>query len=56
VRAREPLLAFAAFGFCLWAVVGAGKDAVFWNCVLLALGIPLYAWQARYKARAPANG
>jgi len=47
LRARNLLLAFGAFGFCLWAVVGAGKDAVFWNFVLLALGIPLYAWQAR---------
>ncbi|HEX7368823.1 MAG TPA: amino acid permease, partial [Rhodanobacteraceae bacterium] len=47
VPARNVLLAFAAFGFCLWAVIGAGKDAVFWNFVLLALGIPLYAWQAR---------
>jgi APA family basic amino acid/polyamine antiporter len=56
VRVRELLLASGAFGFCLWAVVGAGKEAVFWNLVLLALGIPLYAWQARNKARAPANG
>jgi APA family basic amino acid/polyamine antiporter len=47
VRTRNLLLAFAAFGFCLWAVIGAGKEAVFWNFVLLALGIPLYAWQAR---------
>ncbi|MGH8182685.1 MAG: amino acid permease [Rhodanobacteraceae bacterium] len=48
---RNLVLACAAFGFCLWAVIGAGKDAVFWNFVLLALGIPLYAWQARYAQR-----
>jgi APA family basic amino acid/polyamine antiporter len=48
LRARNLLLAVAAFGFCLWAVVGAGKDAVFWNLVLLSLGLPLYAWQARH--------
>jgi APA family basic amino acid/polyamine antiporter len=53
VRTRTLLLAFAAFGFCLWAVIGAGKDAVFWNFVLLALGIPLYAWQAK-RAKAGA--
>lgn len=47
VPVRDPLLACAAFGFCLWAVIGAGKDAVFWNFVLLALGIPLYVWQVR---------
>jgi APA family basic amino acid/polyamine antiporter len=56
VRAGNLLLAFAAFGFCLWAVVGAGKDAVFWNFMLLALGIPLYAWQARRAERAPSPG
>ena len=55
VPARNLVLAFAAFGFCLWAVIGAGKDAVFWNFVLLALGIPLYAWQARNKQGAPAS-
>ncbi|HEX5961161.1 MAG TPA: amino acid permease [Rhodanobacteraceae bacterium] len=46
--ARSLVLALAAFGFCLWAVIGAGKDAVFWNFVLLVLGIPLYTWQARH--------
>ena len=55
VPARNLVLAFAAFGFCMWAVIGAGKDAVFWNFVLLALGIPLYAWQARNKQGAPAS-
>lgn len=55
-RAGNLLLACAAFGFCLWAVVGAGKDAVFWNFMLLALGIPLYAWQARRAERAPSPG
>ena len=55
VPARNLVLAFAAFGFCLWAVIGAGKEAVFWNFVLLALGIPLYAWQARNKQGAPAS-
>jgi APA family basic amino acid/polyamine antiporter len=45
--AREAALACAAFAFSLWAVIGAGKDAVYWNFVLLALGIPLYVWQVR---------
>jgi len=56
LRARELLLAVGAFGFCLWAVIGAGKEAVFWNVVLLALGVPLYAWQARGKRIAPSAG
>jgi APA family basic amino acid/polyamine antiporter len=51
---RNAVLACAAFAFSLWAVVGAGKDAVYWNFVLLALGIPLYVWQMRHaKATAP---
>ena len=54
LRARELLLAAAAFGFCVWAVIGAGKEAVFWNLVLLALGLPLYAWQARVLKRSVA--
>lgn len=56
LRPYNLLLAFAAFGFCVWAVIGAGEDAVFWNFILLALGIPLYAWQARNKPHVPAIG
>lgn len=56
LRAHNLLLAFAAFGFCLWAVIGSGEDAVYWNYVLLALGIPLYAWQARNRQGAPSVG
>lgn len=55
LRLRELLLAIGAFGFCLWAVIGAGKEAVFWNIVLLALGVPLYAWQARIKRSVPST-
>lgn len=44
---RDPILACAAFAFSLWAVIGAGADAAYWNLILLALGIPLYAWQTR---------
>jgi APA family basic amino acid/polyamine antiporter len=51
LRAGELVLAFAAFGFCVWAVIGAGGAAVLWNVVLLALGLPLYAWQARNRRR-----
>lgn len=45
---RDLPLGCAAFAFSLWAVMGAGKDAVYWNFVLLALGIPLYVWQMRH--------
>jgi basic amino acid/polyamine antiporter, APA family len=47
VPPRDPILACAAFAFSMWAVIGAGEDAAYWNLILLALGIPLYAWQLR---------
>lgn len=48
VPMRHPILACAAFGFSLWAVVGAGPVAAYWNLILLLLGLPLYAWQSWY--------
>lgn len=42
VPIRDPILACAVFGFSLWAVIGAGADAAYWNHVLLLLGVPLY--------------
>ncbi|MGH8113766.1 MAG: amino acid permease [Rhodanobacteraceae bacterium] len=50
---RDLVLACAAFAFSLWAVIGAGEDAVYWNFVLLALGIPLYVWQVRRVQHSP---
>jgi APA family basic amino acid/polyamine antiporter len=41
--ARTALVVSAlAFLYSLWAVVGAGWDAVFWGIVLLLMGIPVY--------------
>ncbi len=50
---RHLALACAAFAFSLWAVIGAGEEAVFWNFVLLVVGIPLYVWQTRHARRSP---
>lgn len=50
---RALVQACAAFAFSLWAVIGAGEEAVYWNFVLLALGIPLYVWQSRHAERTP---
>ncbi|MBS0569689.1 MAG: amino acid permease [Proteobacteria bacterium] len=44
---RDLMLACGAFAFSIWAVIGSGQEAVYWNFVLLALGIPAYVWQAR---------
>ncbi|MFK2878364.1 amino acid permease [Rhodanobacter hydrolyticus] len=54
VPLRDPLLACAAFGFSIWAVIGAGADAAYWNLILLALGLPVYVWQTRRAAVATA--
>jgi APA family basic amino acid/polyamine antiporter len=39
-----PLAAMgiAATAYSLWAIVGAGQEAVLWGCVLLACGGPVY--------------
>jgi len=37
--------------FSLWAIVGAGAEAVGYGCVLLGLGVPMY-WLVRRQRRA----
>jgi len=44
---RNTLLAGAASIFTLWAIYGAGFQAVFWGALALLLGVPLYFWQKR---------
>jgi APA family basic amino acid/polyamine antiporter len=51
IPVRDLIVACAAFAFSMWAVIGAGEEAVYWNFVLLALGIPLYVWQTRHAQR-----
>jgi APA family basic amino acid/polyamine antiporter len=46
-RARRGTIPLAIVGviataYSLWAIVGAGAEAVLWGAVLLALGVPLY--------------
>jgi APA family basic amino acid/polyamine antiporter len=36
-----------ATAYSLWAIIGAGGEAVLWGTALLVLGIPLYFWFAR---------
>ena len=52
VRLRDTVLACAAFGFAVWAALGAGQEAVYWYFALLIIGIPLYVWQTRRGTRA----
>jgi APA family basic amino acid/polyamine antiporter len=46
-RWRAGLLAAAAYGYSMWAVIGAGRETVFWGFVLLLAGLPLYVWLRR---------
>lgn len=55
--ARRVVVAALAFAFSLWAIVGSGADTVFWGCVLLLAGVPVYALMRRQPRRqASASG
>lgn len=49
---REPRAHLAAVGalgalYSLWAIAGAGREAIAWGAVLLATGLPVYAFTTR---------
>lgn len=46
----EIALTSLAFIFSLWAIYGAGEEAVFWGFLLLLAGIPFYVWM-KYRNR-----
>jgi basic amino acid/polyamine antiporter, APA family len=50
---RRTALAVVALLYSLWAVMGSGRDTVFWGLLLLLAGVPVYAWQVRKRG---ANG
>jgi basic amino acid/polyamine antiporter, APA family len=45
-RGSVPLavVGILASAYSLWAIVGAGAEAVLWGAALLLLGVPLYYW------------
>jgi basic amino acid/polyamine antiporter, APA family len=45
-RGMVPLaiVGIIATAYSLWAIVGAGADAVLWGAALLLAGVPLYYW------------
>jgi basic amino acid/polyamine antiporter, APA family len=50
--ARKGSVALAIVGvmataYSLWAIIGAGAEAVAWGAALLCLGVPLYFWFTR---------
>jgi APA family basic amino acid/polyamine antiporter len=48
-RGSIPLaiVGILATAYSLWAIIGAGAQAVVWGAVLLGLGVPLYFWFTR---------
>ncbi len=48
---RDVVFASLGFLYTLWAIGGAGRDAVYWGFLMLLGGIPVYVWMKR-QARA----
>lgn len=40
-------IAILAFLYSLWAIVGSGRDSVYWGFLLLMCGLPVYVWIRR---------
>jgi APA family basic amino acid/polyamine antiporter len=45
--AALAIVGVMATAYSLWAIIGAGAEAVAWGAVLLCLGVPLYFWLTR---------
>jgi len=41
------VLSVLALAYSLWAMTGAGRDALFWGFLLLLAGVPIYWFQSR---------
>jgi basic amino acid/polyamine antiporter, APA family len=44
IRWGKMCIAFLAFIYSMWAVIGAGEETVYWGFILLMAGLPFYAW------------
>jgi APA family basic amino acid/polyamine antiporter len=40
----KMIVAFLAFVYSMWAVIGSGEEIVYWGFILLMAGLPFYAW------------
>jgi APA family basic amino acid/polyamine antiporter len=45
--AALAIVGVIATAYSLWAIIGAGAEAVAWGAALLCLGVPLYFWFTR---------
>jgi APA family basic amino acid/polyamine antiporter len=43
------IVGILATAYSLWAIVGAGAEAVVWGAALLLAGVPLYYWYRRSR-------
>ena len=48
-KAKNPrtgifVLGGLTFAYAIWAIFGAGEEAVFWGFILLLLGTPFFVW------------
>ncbi len=56
-RAEQPkitgklILAFLAFCFSIWILIGCGAEVVYWGFILLVLGIPFYVLMKRKEIK-----
>jgi len=41
---KVAVVSILAFLYSVWAVAGAGHEAVYWGFILLLVGLPVYAW------------
>ncbi len=44
MRWGKMVVAFLAFIYSMWAVIGSGEEIVYWGFILLMAGLPFYAW------------
>jgi APA family basic amino acid/polyamine antiporter len=47
------IVALLALAYSLYAILGAGAEALAWGAVLLLAGVPVYAWMRRARGSAP---
>jgi APA family basic amino acid/polyamine antiporter len=56
IGGHAPVVARAVagvgFAYGLWAIGGAGAETVYWGFLLLLLGLPVFVWVTRPRARA----
>ena len=45
------IVATLALVYSLYALCGAGSEALAWGVVLLLAGVPVYLWMSRFRAR-----